>query len=125
MAPGHHFDRTTLKALSDLNFRYITDGHAFFPYKMKELNLTFIPQLFARPHGFSFGIYTTCCHIDHMNQDEIDIFLEKTTSFDILPFSDAFNVAHPYGAKNLSILTAKLLINLNRLFVKIKRRLKN
>ena len=41
MAPGHSFDTTTLQALKDCGFIYVTDGHSSWPYVYK--GIKFIP----------------------------------------------------------------------------------
>lgn len=33
MAPGHSYDRNTLKALEKCGFRYVSDGRSFHPYE--------------------------------------------------------------------------------------------
>ena len=121
MAPGHHFDDFTLKALSDSGFNFITDGHAFFPFRLKTSNLIFVPQLIARPHGLLFGIYTTCCHLDHMKISEIDDFLYKLSGYRIISFSEASKSLHPLGTEFISKAVAATLINLNRNFKRVKK----
>jgi len=123
MAPGHHFDDITLKALSDAGFNYITDGYAFFPFRSKTSNLIYVPQLIARPHGTIFGVYTTCCHIDHMKITDIDEFLQKTNGYHIVSFSEASTMLHPIGTELLSKTVAEFLINVKRNFGRIKKKL--
>jgi hypothetical protein len=69
MAPAHSYDHTTLKCLSELGFKYITDGYALLPFEHD--NLIFIPQLFARPSRFIPGLQTICLHTDTMNESQI------------------------------------------------------
>lgn len=64
MAPAHSFDGNTLRALANLDFQYFTDGYGTYPYRMGEL--TAVPQLFASPINFGFGVYTVCLHVNHM-----------------------------------------------------------
>ena len=44
MAPGHSYDKNTIRALRDNGFRYITDGYGFQPYQY--LGITFLPIAF-------------------------------------------------------------------------------
>ena len=44
MAPGHSFDKKTIRALKEIGFRYITDGYGFRPYQY--LGITFLPIAF-------------------------------------------------------------------------------
>ena len=78
MAPKHSFDLNTLKALRSMDFKYITDGFSLFPYKLN--GMKFIPQLFATPKHFGFGVYTICLHTNNMNERqffEIESFIKK------------------------------------------------
>lgn len=69
MAPGHSFDIYTLKALEELEFKYITDGYGLYPYKFN--GLTLVPSLFSKPIGFGFGVYTICLHVNSMSDFEV------------------------------------------------------
>lgn len=69
MAPSHSLDLNTLRALRAAGFRYVTDGYGLFPYHYK--GLVFVPQLFATPINFGFGIYTICLHTNDMTDKEI------------------------------------------------------
>ena len=44
MAPGHSFDKNTIRALRENGFRYITDGYGYRPYQY--LGITFLPIAF-------------------------------------------------------------------------------
>lgn len=73
MAPGHTYDENTLKALYDLEFRYVTDGFSNDCYIRK--GLIFIPCKSAeRPCGR--GIDTLCLHINSMKEQQF-LELEK------------------------------------------------
>lgn len=70
MAPAHSFDNNTLKALSHLNFQYITDGYGVYPYQMGKLKA--LPNLFSTPKHIGIGIYTICLHTNSMNKKQLD-----------------------------------------------------
>lgn len=65
MAPAHSFDALTLKALKELGFTTVTDGFGLYPFERD--GLTFVPQLFATPRHFGFGVYTVCLHLNEMS----------------------------------------------------------
>lgn len=77
MAPGHTYDRRTLKALQALGFTSVTDGYADKPYRY--YNLCFLPCTLSEPRIPS-GVDTLCLHINGMTQaqfDELERFLAK------------------------------------------------
>lgn len=84
MAPSHSFDELTLQVISDLGFRYITDGLGYFPYKMR--GLLMVPQQLWYPEKFLFGIFTLCIHAntpDDLFFEALDTFLGKNAGNNI------------------------------------------
>lgn len=80
MAPGHTFDKTTLKALVENGFEYVTDGYSCYNYKDK--GLTFIPSRESKP-VLTCGVDTICLHTNPMvDQDflELERFIQKNRS---------------------------------------------
>lgn len=78
MAPGHAYDHTTLRALSNVGIRFVTDGYALFPFERHRL--VFVPQVFARPRPMPFGIFTTCIHLNEMDETDLarlESFLDR------------------------------------------------
>ena len=73
MAPSHSFDHNTLRALKSLNFTAITDGYGVYPYELE--GIVAVPQLFATPRHFGFGLYTLCLHVNTMSTRQIDTTL--------------------------------------------------
>jgi predicted deacetylase len=69
MAPAHSFDKNTIKALLDLDFRAITDGYGFSPYKCN--SILFVPQMSSSPIRIGPGVSTICLHINSMSADNI------------------------------------------------------
>lgn len=47
-APCHTFDKTTVDAVKDIGYRFISDGYAFHAYKKR--NVIFLPTIFDSPH---------------------------------------------------------------------------
>jgi predicted deacetylase len=89
MAPSHAFDATTVRALRETGFRFVTDGAALWPYE--EDGLVFVPQLFAHPRHFGIGIYTLCCHFDMIDERRFQEILSfvKANTHRIIRFDDA------------------------------------
>lgn len=71
MAPGHTFDRNTVKALRELGFLYITDGFGKGPYRRD--HITYLPISFLRRFCFSGrqGITTLVIHANHSTGEEL------------------------------------------------------
>ncbi len=88
MAPSHAFDVTTMDALRQTGFRFVTDGAALWPYK--EQGLIFVPQLFSYPRHFGIGVYTLCSHLDTMDYGSFQEFLYfvKSNTHRIVSFDD-------------------------------------
>ncbi len=77
MAPGHTYDKNTLKALRECGFHVITDGLSPKPYL--EDGILCIP---CRLRGFKdpYGIDTVCLHtnlMDEQDMEELDIFCKE------------------------------------------------
>lgn len=88
MAPSHSFDDNTLKALSNLGFKAITDGIALYPYKHNDL--IFVPQQFWEPVKVLTGIVTICLHTDTVREslyEKIEAHLKSGAQ--CIAFSDA------------------------------------
>ena len=85
MAPGHTYDKNTLKALEECGFQTVTDGLYYRPYH--EGDILFIP---CRLQGYkkSFGIDTICLHTNSMSDADIQELEEfiKANHDVILPF---------------------------------------
>ncbi len=67
MAPGHTYDRNTLKALRKLDFTCVTDGYANIPYRKK--GLLFVPCRSSRPK-LSGGVDTICIHCNELREND-------------------------------------------------------
>lgn len=71
MAPGHTFDKTTLKLLKELRFSYVTDGYGSSPYVYE--GLTFLPISFLRSRMFlkKDGFTTLVIHCNHSTEEQL------------------------------------------------------
>ena len=85
MAPGHTFDRTTIRLLSQLGFSYVTDGYGRMPYR--RWGMTFLPISFLRSRMFQKkdGFTTLVIHCNRCSQQELEnyekMFLEHRDFF--------------------------------------------
>lgn len=110
MAPSHSFDQETLRALKKLNFVAITDGYGVYPYVMD--GVIAVPQLFATPRNFGFGIYTLCIHVNRMKQSQIDKTLNfmRTNATSFISFPDALSLQrNDIPAKSMRLLSQGIL----------------
>lgn len=121
MAPSHSFDYDTLRALKSLGFAAITDGYGVYPYELG--GIVAVPQLFATPRHFGFGIYTLCLHVNTMSAHQIDTTLcfIQTNAARFISLPDALglrrNDALASGVRLLSrglLRSARLLRGLRR-----------
>lgn len=78
MAPAHSFDNTTCEVLKDLQFKYVTDGIALYPFRKN--GLVWIPQQLWTPKKKLFGLWTICIHPNSIDDKYIDN-LEKFIIF--------------------------------------------
>ena len=70
MAPSHSFDYNTIKALKELEFKYITDGIGLYPYTYQ--GITFIPQFYSKPLPKIIpGISQLCIHINTISNSDL------------------------------------------------------
>jgi len=116
MPPAHSFDKITISALSNLGFKYISDGYGVYPYQMGPL--TFLPSMFSFPFNIGVGVYTICLHVNNMSQLQIDetiAFIKKNQS-KFISFDAAINLnKHPI----ISLIIRYILTFLLRIFRKI------
>lgn len=122
MAPSHSFDRNTLRALKKVGINQITDGYGLFPYCIE--NMIFLPQLFAQPKMFPFGLYTFCLHLNNMSEKDIDdiaAFLEKYHTLAISVGGAKELIKDGMIIKFLNMCLAFGLSNIRKLRMKVKR----
>lgn len=92
MAPAHSYDLSTLKALKDLGFRYVTDGYALQPYDYK--GLKFLPCQTSKPLKIPFGLLTVCIHSNNLKESDFqkieEFIIENRPS--IINYSEALSI---------------------------------
>lgn len=86
MAPGHSFDKNTVRALKKLEFSALTDGIGLFP--VKKHGITFVPQQSWEPGKAHMGVKTVCLHLNSAG-DQLYKKVEKHLKSDpmVVPFS--------------------------------------
>lgn len=78
VAPRHSFDKNTIRALSQNNFRFISDGMALWPFK--KWDLIWLPQILWRPRKGMIGMVTAALHTNTMDINDVknlEKFIEK------------------------------------------------
>lgn len=102
MAPGHTFDKNTLRALKECGFSYITDGYYSQNYKYK--GLTFLP---CKNTCSGKGLDTLCIHTNSMQEndftkleEEIRTHRERYMDFSVL-------MREPAVKKNAKVILAE------------------
>ena len=78
IAPGHSFDKNTIKALKINGFSYISDGIALYPFK--KWGLIWLPQILWRPRKVWLGFITVAFHPNTMTDKDfnnLEEFIEK------------------------------------------------
>lgn len=106
MSPKHSFDDTTIQALKDLGFKYITDGIALFPYNYKGIKM--IPQQLWYPKNCLFGFRTICIHLNEINDEffmDLERFLVKNSKK-----CKSFDEVKDYSSTKYEIFANKLYI---------------
>ncbi len=86
MAPGHTFDKNTIKALYTLGFHTVTDGLLYKPYYYKKI--LFVPCRLQEYRHIK-GIDTICLHSNTMSDADIknlEDFCKQNKEY-IIPFS--------------------------------------
>lgn len=70
IAPGHSFDKNTLRALKENGFNAISDGIALYPFE--KYDILWIPQIAWQPRKFKCGIITFCLHPNTMQENDFE-----------------------------------------------------
>ena len=102
MAPGHTYDRNTVKALYNLGFRTVTDGLYTRPYYFEKI--LFVPCRLQEYRNIK-GIDTICLHSNLMTDAEIkelEMFCKKNQKY-IIPFRT--DAVESYAVKRMWFVT--------------------
>lgn len=78
IAPGHSFDKSTIKALKTEGFKYLSDGIALWPFE--KYKMIWVPQIAWKPRKIPFGIITFCLHSNNFSEKDfskIEKFIQE------------------------------------------------
>lgn len=97
MAPGHTFDRKTLKALRKLGFTCVTDGYCSMPYR--RTGLLFLPCTISEPR-VPKHFDTLCLHPNHMTEPQFDELAKFIGAHrNLIGNADEFLEKHAFSAR--------------------------
>ena len=120
MAPCHTFDDTTLKVLKNLDFKFITDGFARYPYELNGIKL--IPQLSSMPLPTWLPLISQLCiHINNLSDKKLNYlidFIEKNNHLFLSPL-DTLEFERNNFVFRLEIKIIGFLIRFYRILKKI------
>jgi len=108
VAPGHSFDKNTVKALKENDFNYISDDIALYPFK--KWGLIWLPQILWWPRKVWFGQITIMLHInteEQLDLNGLEEFIGKNRKI-IGNFSELINW---YNKSNIFIKFLTFLTN--------------
>jgi peptidoglycan/xylan/chitin deacetylase (PgdA/CDA1 family) len=102
IAPAHSFDITTVQLLSEMGFRYISDGFSLLPH-VDSFGMTWIPQQLWTFRRRPFGVWTICFHINGWTPTEIAAFERSVTQYRKL-ISKFANVVDQYAGRGKTMI---------------------
>lgn len=94
MAPGHSYDKNTVRALYEAGFRYVSDGRSSRPYRL--YGIKFIPASSIWKSPFCGKVVTLCLHPNTDTErsfQKVKTFTQKNKS-QISSFSEAEQWKH-------------------------------
>lgn len=89
MAPGHSYDKQTVRALYSTGFRYVSDGRSSLPYHL--YGMTFVPASSIWQSPFNGNVVTLCLHPNtdsERNYQKVQTFVQQNAT-QISSFSEA------------------------------------
>lgn len=107
MAPGHTFDKTTIKVLKDVGIKNVTDGIGLTPYYIDDVRL--FPVQFGKPRSFPFGLITICLHINRATYTDLEDLENhiRNNKDNIISFDEAKKISEK---KVLNIIFKKIYL---------------
>lgn len=120
VAPGHSFDTTTLRVLSEGGLRVVSDGFSIFPYEDFR-GIFWIPQQMWRFRPVRLGVWTVCLHHNFWGPGAVDRFRGQLGKYrnQISSFPEVVN---HYGGRahtvvdGVSAMTLASILRLKRAF---------
>lgn len=115
VAPGHSFDHVTIRSLSNLGLRTISDGSALFPFRDSE-GVMWIPQQLWRLRRVPFGVWTVGLHVNHWTTSDVARFEEDVNRFRPR-ITDVGSVIEQHHLRNMTVAD-RLFATLHRTVLK-------
>ena len=125
MAPGHSYDRNTLKALSAIGFKYISDGRSAKPYILEGIKC--IPATGAWKLHSGMGVLTICLHPSDDSDNNLNAVIEliKKNKNRVFSFEAAKLLsAAPYGICRIQEKASMFFVEIVSMGKKLLRRKK-
>jgi predicted deacetylase len=102
VAPAHSFDQVTVRLLSRLGVKCISDGYSLFPYVCRE-GVLWVPQQLGNFRKMPFGTWTVCLHINRWTAHDIELFRQNIAAFRDLTVSlEEIRSSYQHRARTLS-----------------------
>lgn len=112
-APGHSYDRNTLRALKNCGYKYMSDGLSIHPYILEGIKCIPADSSY-RLHRL--GALTICMHSNEETEadlEKLDVFLTKNQPR-IISFSEAVEMdTKPYYLCRIEEYTALFMRNIS------------
>jgi hypothetical protein len=123
VAPGHSFDTTTLRVLSEAGLRVVSDGFSILPYEDFR-GIFWIPQQMWRFRPVRLGVWTVCLHHNFWGPGAVDRFRGQLGKYrnQISSFPEVVN---HYGGRAHTVvdgMSAMTLASILRLKLALRRR---
>ena len=110
MAPGHTFDKNTLRALKNNGFRTVTDGYAENAYRQQ--GITFYPCTRSEMEINPKGVDTICLHPNCMTEEEIEATVQfiQNHQTELTSYKTMMEKAHVSGMNPILMLQIRAKI---------------
>lgn len=120
VAPGHSFDRTTLRILKNLDIRTVSDGFSLFPW-LDDDGILWIPQQLWRLRPVPPGVWTVCFHHNAWQPEDVARFRMGIRRYreTIVGLQD---VVAAYGGRRPGLID-RLMAPTYRVAIRLRRRL--
>ena len=123
MAPGHSYDRNTLRALKTIGFEYVTDGRSAKPYVLEGIKC--IPAMGPWKRHSGRGILTICLHPSSDSESNLKsvIDLINRNNDRVMPFELAKQMhTAPYAICRIQEKTSMMIVETVSKIMKLLRR---
>src|SRR5712664_3650155 len=102
VAPGHSFDRTTIRVLFELGIRRLSDGFSLYPHLDCD-GMMWVPQQLWRLRKMPFGLWTVCLHLNPWTGEDVARFRFEVQKF-VAGLTDCSSVVATYPDRRSNAL---------------------